>query len=140
MWSAVAVVIDVLHALLMAAWVVGLPLLFWHRWPRVTRAYCVYAIAFIVVSQTSYALLGECFFTTLARACALRAPDATAVSEEWFTVRLAQAIFRMTPSHRGIKLVSEALVLLSALGMLRSLGHLRRRASALRPGATGARP
>jgi hypothetical protein len=42
-----AALIDVTHALLMAAWVLGLPLLFWHRWPRWTRAYAIYAIAFV---------------------------------------------------------------------------------------------
>jgi len=139
MWSALAVVIDFVHALLMAAWFLGVPLLFWHRWPPLTRAYCVYAIAFIVVSQVSFLVLGECFLTTLARACALRAPQAGAVSDEWFTVRLAQAIFRLTPSHRGIKIASEVLILVTAFGMLRSLPRLRRRPSALRDGASGAR-
>jgi hypothetical protein len=111
--------IDVLHALLMAAWVLGLPLLFWHRYPRLTRDYAVYAIAFIVLNQASQALLGECFLTTLARAAWQSTPGsgAGASPDEWFTVRLAQKVFDMTPSHRSIKLVSEALILVTAIGV-----------------------
>jgi len=112
--------IDVLHALLMAAWVFGLPLLFLHRWPRLTRAYALYAIGFIVANQASHLLLGECFLTTLARACWQRAPGEGGVAsayDEWFTVRMAEGIFRWTPSHRGIKLASEALILLTAIGV-----------------------
>jgi len=111
--------IDLLHALFMAAWVLALPLLFWHRWPRLTQAYALYAIAFIVANQLSQAFLGECFLTTLARASwrgALGA-DGSAASDEWFTVRIAQAIFRLTPSHRAIKLASEGLILLTAVGV-----------------------
>lgn len=99
----------------------GLPLLFWRRVPRVTRVYGVYAIAFIAVSQLSRALLGECFLTTLARACWDHAPPSSnsrPISGEWFTVRLAQDIFRMTPTHRSIAVISEALILLTAAGIL----------------------
>lgn len=122
MWTALAASIDLAHALLMAAWVLGLPLLFWHRWPRATRAYAAFAVVFVVVNLGSRALLGECFLTTLARACAQRAAlsGGGPVSQEWFTVRIAEAVFRMTPSHRGIKVVSEALILLTALGVLAS--------------------
>jgi hypothetical protein len=111
--------VDLIHALFMAAWVLGLPLLFWHRWPRLTRAYAFYAIGFIVVNQLSYFILGECFLTTLARACWRIAPGTAGAgaSEEWFTVRLAQGIFRMTPSHRAVKLVSEGLILITAVGV-----------------------
>jgi hypothetical protein len=117
--------IDLFHALLMAAWVLGLPLLFWHRWPRLTRAYALYAIVFIVTNQLSYVLLHECFLTALARMFWRSAPSAgSAASDEWFTVRLAQAIFALTPSHRAIKVVSEGLILVTAAGM----GFLKRRA------------
>lgn len=112
--------IDFFHALLMAAWVLGLPLLFWHRWPRLTRAYTFYAVGFIVANQISHALLGECFLTTLARTCWLREPrsgGSTPAYDEWFTVRIAEAIFRMTPSHASIKLVSEGLILITAIGV-----------------------
>ncbi len=110
--------VDLVHAVLMTAWIFGLPLLFLHRWPRLSRVYGVYAVVFVVVSQSSRWLLGECFFTTLARWCASSSP--IPVSEEWFTVRLAQMVFRMTPSHRAIVWVSEGLIFLTAIGVLAS--------------------
>ena len=118
MWAILAAGVDFVHALLMAAWVGGLPLLFWHRWPRFTRVYGVYAVAFILVSQGSHWLFGECFFTTIARWCARS--SAAPISDEWFTVRVAQSVFRLTPSHRAIVWVSEALILMTALGALSS--------------------
>ena len=119
MGQALGAFIDLVHALLMLAWVIGLPLLFWHRFPRATRAYAFYAIGFVVLNQGSHALLGECFLTTLALR-AKHAPGsggAAPVADEWFTVRFAEAIFHLTPSHRGIKLVSEALIFLTAIGV-----------------------
>ena len=125
MWTIVAVGVDFVHALLMAAWVAGLPLLFWHRWPALSRAYGIYAVVFIVFSQASHLLLGECFFTTLARWC-LQASSAP-VSDEWFTVRMAQAIFHMAPSHRSVVWVSETLILVTAVGMMvTEIAHRRR--------------
>jgi hypothetical protein len=127
MWSGLAACIDFAHALLMAAWVLGLPLLFVHRWPRATRAYAIYALAFITLNVASRALLGECFLTTLSRACwqaAARAGGRTPVPQEWFTVRLAEAVFRLTPSHRGIKRASEALIFATAIGVLVSFSPL----------------
>ena len=126
--------IDFIHAFLMAAWVMGIPLLFWHRWPRITQVYAVYAIGFIVINQLSDVILGECFLTTLAGMAWETAPHAASPSpsREWFTVRLAGAIFRLTPSHRAIKLVSEGLILLTAAGVAyRSFAHHRLRARAV---------
>ena len=120
MGSILGACIDLIHALLMAIWILGLPLLFWHRFPRATSVYAFYAIGFIVVNQVSQALLGECFLTTLARASWQRAPGfagTARASGEWFTVRLAEAIFHLTPTRRGIKLVSEALILITAVGI-----------------------
>ena len=112
-------VVDFLHALLMVAWVAGLPLLFWHRYPRLTRWYAVYAVVFIVLNQASRLFLGECFLTTIARFLWEHggAPPRTAPGE-WFTVRLAMMVFHLTPSHRSIKLLSELLILVTAVGML----------------------
>ena len=87
----------------------------------------MYAIAFIVVSQGSHLLLGECFFTTIARRVWHLAPlsgGASAVSEDWFTVRLAEAIFHLAPSHRAVVLVSYALILACAVGVLVSRRHM----------------
>jgi hypothetical protein len=124
MGAILGTLIDLIHSTVMAVWVLGLPLLFFHRWPRLTRAYALFAIMFIVLNQASYYLLGECFLTTLARACWQR--SAVPVSREWFTERIAQAVFRMTPPHRLVKLVSEVLVLVTAIGVVVSMRHLPR--------------
>jgi hypothetical protein len=128
MWSALGAAVDVAHALFMAAWVLGLPLLFCHAQPRLRRAYALYAVAFIALNLASRAVLGECFLTALARACWERAAErgsGVPVSQEWFSVRLAEAVFRMTPTHGGIKIGSEALILVTAIGVLAPLrrGH-----------------
>ena len=122
MWQVLGSMVDVVHALLMAAWVLGLPLLFIRRWPQITRAYGVYAISFIATSQLSNLALGECFLTTIAGQFWLHASVPSASdSNEWFTVRLARWVFDMTPSHRAIVLVSELLILVTAVGTLFSL-------------------
>jgi hypothetical protein len=123
MWSALGATVDVAHALFMAAWVLGLPLLFCHARPRLRRAYALYAVVFISLNLASRAALGECFLTALARACWVRAEHGASVpvSQEWFSVRLAKAVFQMTPTHASIKMGSEALILVTALGVLSSL-------------------
>jgi hypothetical protein len=144
MWQSFASVVDVLHALFMVVWVLGLPLLFVRRWPRLTRAYGVYAIVFIVLSQASERLLGECFLTSIAGDLWSRGDSATtAETNEWFTVRMAKWVFEMAPSHRSIVIVSEVLILATAVGVLlvlrgarssrqsRSANESRRAAAAL---------
>lgn len=129
MWQAFGSAMDVFHALLMAAWIVGLPLLFVRRWPRLTRAYGIYAIVFIVSSQASEWLLGECFLTSIAGALWSRAGSAASVdTSEWFTVRLAKWIFDMAPSHRSIVITSEVLIFATAVGVLLTV-HERRTTS-----------
>jgi hypothetical protein len=120
-------IVDFVHALLMVAWVAGLPLLFWHRYPTATRWYAAYAVVFIVLNQASQFFLGECFLTTLSRLLWEHgsAPPRSAPGE-WFTVRVAMAVFRMTPSHRSIKLLSELLILVTAVGMLVSVRRSRK--------------
>src|SRR5688500_1053202 len=108
--------VDVVHALLMAAWVLGLPLLFVRRWPRLSWAYGVYVIVFIVVSQASEWILGECFLTTIAGWLWTGAPGAAAIdTSEGFTVRLAKWVFDMAPSHRSIVIASEVLIFATAV-------------------------
>ena len=130
MIAVLAALLEFLHAVAMTAWVLGLPLLFWHRWPRLTRAYAWYAIAFVVLSQGSQWLLGDCFLTKWTdRLWDLASPPQATRASEWLTVRLAQAIFHLSPSHRAIVIASEALAIVSAAGMLVSRRHLRRPAS-----------
>lgn len=118
--------VDALHALLMALWIGGLPLLFWHRWPRLTFLYGIYAVAFVLISQLSRYWLGECFLTTVARHFWTNGTSwGTAATDEWFTVRFAQLVFRLTPSHRSIVWASEVLIVVTAVGVLFS--NLRNR-------------
>jgi hypothetical protein len=124
MWLHAAAAIDFAHALLMAFWVLGLPLLFWRRWPRLSRVAACYALAFVAVSQISHWTLGECFLTTLARVTWERAAltgAAAAVSDEWFTVRIARSVFHMAPSQRAITIVFEAMIVVTALGAARNI-------------------
>jgi hypothetical protein len=120
-------IVEVVHALLLVVWIVGMPLLFWRRWPRLTRWYGIYAISFVLLSQGSHHLLGECFVTTLARHLwESGAADPSRELDEWFTVRLAQRVFGLSPSHRSVILVWEAGILITAVGALLSLRSRRR--------------
>jgi hypothetical protein len=121
MWRALGSAVDVVHALLMAAWLFGLPFLFVRRWPRLTRVYGFYAIGFILASQLSHLALGECFLTTLSSGLWHHSVTSGAPlddSSEWFTVRLAKLVFDLTPTHRAVVILTELLVLLTVLGEL----------------------
>jgi len=118
-WS---VAVDVFHALAMAAWILGLPLLFTRRWRKATRVFAIYAITFVVVSQASQLALGECFLTTLARFAEGSGPSA---QPEWFTVRMARWVFGMAPSRKTISVTFDLLVLVTAVGAL-VRAHLHR--------------
>ena len=129
MWQALGSAVDVMHALLMAAWLLGMPLLFWHGRPALTRAYAVYATAFVVISQLSRPIFGECVFTTLARWLWNHPSGSSRVDaapDEWFTVRLSRAVFATAPSHRVIAISSEIVSAVAALGVLWSMRRLRR--------------
>jgi len=129
MWQVAASIVDLLHALFMVAWVVGLPLLFWRRWPRLSRAYAIFALVFVALYQTSRWIWGVCFLTVISR-WLWEHPSSSGQSlppsDEWFTVRLSQAVFHMAPSHRAIVWVGYALVVVTAIGMLWSLRAARR--------------
>jgi hypothetical protein len=123
MWAVAAASVDVLHAALMAVWLLGLPLLFWHRFPKLTFLYGVYAVLFVVITRVSHWVGGECFLTAISAKLWRAGASVSAESDEWFTVRLARFVFGMTPSHRAIAWTSEGLVLVTALGVLFSMGR-----------------
>jgi len=123
MWASAAAAIDVLHAALMAAWLLGLPLLFWHRFPKLTFTYGVYAVLFVICTRVSHWLRGECFLTTISAKLWRRSASVSPDSDEWFTVRLARFVFGMTPSHRAVAWTSEGLILVTALGVLFSMNR-----------------
>lgn len=120
----VAGAIDVFHALVMVLWIAGLPLLFWHRYPKLSHAYFWYALIFIIINQVSRHYLGECILTTIARYCYSK--NDNPIHNEWFVVRAAYFIFGLTPSHRGIKIATEVLVAIAAIGGLYSIYRKRK--------------
>jgi hypothetical protein len=111
----IAVSIQVFHALVMVIWILGLPLLFWHRYPKLTIGYACFAIVFIIINQVSHYTLGECVLTTAERWCWKHSLQHEP-TEQWFSVRFAQFIFGLTPTHRDIKIASEVLIAISAAG------------------------
>jgi hypothetical protein len=113
-----AVSIDVFHALVMMFWIIGLPLLFWHKFPKLTIYYCFFGILFVIVNQISHYTLGECILTTLSKWCWNHTEANHPSTQEWFSVRFANFIFGLTPSHRDIKVFSEIIILISIVGNL----------------------
>jgi hypothetical protein len=106
---------ETIHASFMVAYVVGIPLLFFYRWPRVSRIYAAYAVAFVVFSQGSKLLWGHCYLAPLAGELWHRSGTAIAANE-WFTVRLSNLVFHAAPSHRIISWIGDAFVLVTAIG------------------------
>lgn len=58
--------VELCHGLLMVAWGLGLPLLVWRRFERLSRAYVWFSLSFVLGSLLSSVLLGECVLTTVA--------------------------------------------------------------------------
>ena len=115
-YAALAAAIELGHALSMVVWGLGLPLLVWHRYARLSRAYMWYAIVFVTVSVISNWILGECFLTTLARH-AWQAAGGFRESVP-FTVLLANAVAGIRPSAREAVLAWQAAVVLTSIGTL----------------------
>jgi len=131
-YAALAAGVDVVHAATMIVYFVGIPLLFVHRWARLTRAYAVYAVAFVVLSQGSQLLLGHCFFTSLSGSLWARSGWPVDV-DEWFTVRLASWVFHRAPSERIVSRIGDAAVLATAIGAVWRLRSRRGHFSAPPP-------
>lgn len=111
--------IDVFHALVMIVWIAGLPLLFWHRYPLLSKVYFWYALVFIIINQLSHYLLGQCILTSIASYFWSKSTGPS--TQEWFSVRFAYFIFGLTPSHRGVKVATEILIAIAAIGGLYSM-------------------
>jgi hypothetical protein len=97
--------VDLTHGMLMIAWGLGFPLLFWHRFPRLSRTYMWFALAFVVVSVVSHEVLGECFLTTLARELWERGGGYR--GREPFTVLFANTVAGIRPTTRQAVLAWE---------------------------------
>lgn len=125
LYRVLAMGLDVAHAVAMLVWGLGLPLLVWHRFERLSHLYTLFAALFVVLSVASHWTLGECFLTTLAR-------SSWQASGGWrdavpFTVVLANTVAGIRPSTQNAVLVWEAAILMTSLGSLWSWrkAHLR---------------
>jgi hypothetical protein len=116
MYRLLAAAVDLVHAGSMLVWGLGLPLLFWHRFRRLSRAYVMFSAIFVLVSLGSHALLGECVLTTLARHLWLAGGGYRDGIP--FTALLANAVAGIRPTQREVVLVWELAVLASSVGSL----------------------
>lgn len=117
---------DVVHALAMIVWVVGLPLLFWHGWPRASRAYVWYALGFVIVTWASHWIWGECVLTRLSREL-WNASGRGAPEHGSFTVRLVNAVAGVRFTEHSAVLLWEVAIFACSSGMLFYLYAQRRR-------------
>jgi hypothetical protein len=107
--------VDLAHALLMLGWGLGLPLLFWHRWPKLSRAYVWFSIGFVGASVLSQLAIGECVLTTLARRLWTLAGGYR--DDVPFVVTCVNAVARIRPSTRAAVFAWQLAVAISALGV-----------------------
>lgn len=123
-----AMAVDVTHALAMLVWGLGLPLLVWHRFERLSHLYTWFAALFVVSSVGSQWVFGECFLTSLARW--LWTASGAWRDAEPFTVVLTNTVAGIRPSTESAVLVWEFAVLVTSLGSLWSWRKAQRRRSA----------
>jgi hypothetical protein len=115
-YAALAAAVEVTHGLAMVVWGLGLPLLVWHRYERLSRAYMWYAIVFVVISVTSNQILGECFLTTLARHLWLTGGGFRAGVP--FAMLFANAVAGIRPTAREAVLAWQLAIVLTSIGTL----------------------
>ena len=115
-YAALAAAVEFTHGLAMILWGLGLPLLVWHRWERLSRAYMWYAIVFVVISVASNQILGECFLTTLARALWLTGGGYR--DQVPFTVLFANAVAGIRPTAREAVLAWQLAIVFTSIGTL----------------------
>jgi hypothetical protein len=116
LFRALAALTDLIHVGFMLVWGLGLPLLFWRRFPKLSRAYMWFTLAFVAVTVGSHLLLGECFLTTLARELWTRGEGFR--DRVPFTVLLSEWIAGFRPSSREAVLIWEVAVFVSSAGAL----------------------
>lgn len=128
LYRLLAMAVDVTHAFAMLVWGLGLPLLVWHRFERLSHLYTLFAASFVVSSVGSHWLLGECFLTSLAR-WLWHAAGAWRDSVP-FTVTLTNTIAGIRPSTRSAVFVWEIAIFVTSVGSLWSWRKAQRRSSA----------
>jgi len=128
LYRILAMGVDLTHAAVMLAWGLGLPFLFWHRFERLSQAYTLFAVVFVIATVASNSALGECFLTRVARE--LWEASGGYRDRVPFTVLLTNTIAGIRPSDRGVVLLWEGAVLVTALGSVWSWWKARVRRSA----------
>jgi hypothetical protein len=111
-----ATALEFVHGALMVLWGLGLPLLLWHRFERLSRLYMWLSLVFVAGSLISHQLLGECVLTTLARELWQGAGMAT--DNVPFIVRFTNSVARIRPSTRSAVLIWEAAILIYCAAFL----------------------
>lgn len=114
--STLAMLVDLTHTATMLVWGLGLPLLFWHRFERLSLLYTWFAVLFVVSTVMSRLVLGECFLTTIARELWLASGGFR--ERVPFTVVLTNTVAGFRPSDRGVVVLWELAVLITSLGSL----------------------
>jgi hypothetical protein len=116
LYPALAMTIDLMHGLVMVVWGLGLPLLVWHRYPRLSHGYVWFAMTFVMLTVVSHAALGECFLTSASRELWHAAGGGR--ESVPFTVLFVNAVAGVRPTTRTAVLLWEAAVFVTSIGSL----------------------
>lgn len=127
-YSTLAMLVDLTHAAAMLTWGLGLPLLFWHRFERLSHLYTWFAVLFVVSTVASRLTLGECFLTTIARE--LWHASGGFRERVPFTVVFVNTVAGIRPTDRSVIVLWELAVLVTSLGSLWSWHRAQARRSA----------
>lgn len=117
MFIFIAICVDVIHAIAMMLWVIGLPLLFYNKYPSLSIGYAIYSILFIIINQLSHYYWGHCIFTVLSNYY-YKLANSNVDTGEWFSIRFARYIFGLTPTHKGVNIATQLLIMISSFGCL----------------------
>ena len=115
-YTVLAASVDFAHALSMLLWGLGLPLLVWHHFPRLSRAYMWFAAVFVAISLASHGAWGECVLTRVARELWRRGGGYR--DGVPFVALLANSIAGVRPSNRQVVLLWEIAIFLTSVGGL----------------------
>jgi hypothetical protein len=115
-FKCLALAVEFSHGLLMVLWGLGLPLLVWHRFARLSRAYVCFSLTFVAVSVVSHQLLGECVLTTVARTLWQSAGSPT--ESVPFIVTFTNWVAGFSPDSRAAVLIWEFAIALYGIVFL----------------------
>jgi hypothetical protein len=110
-----SIIVELIHAILMIAWILSIPFLFLKRWKKLTIISVIYNISFITVNRISHWILGECILTRAARWAGGE------WNNEWFTIKIIRIIFGFIPTNKNIIYIEQTLLFTVSIGILFSL-------------------